>query len=281
MAENTSTFDSFRERLTETLAEWGSEVSSLLAELERLQDQLEQRRAAAESRDEELESARRRIEEQQQLVESLRGEAGDAGPLREEVREKDLELERLGSELESKRELIRALRRDAERVDRFKSDAREKESEVEKLNGRCRDLAQENESLKADNENLRASAESESEDVRAELENVRADAERVDALEASLDEKRKIIGTLENSMNRQSETITELQRKSDAWKSKYESLKDGPASTSVELPALTSAAIEERLAGTEAGAGDQTIAIDMREPLRQARLRANDGRGKG
>lgn len=296
MAESSRSLDTFRERLTESLAEWGSEVSSLLTELERLENELDEHRSGVQLRDQDLEAAHAEIARQKELVETLRAESAEAGTLREGLSAKDKEIERLASELESKKELVRALRRDAERAEKLKSDARDKETEVGQLKYRCESLLHENEALKADNDALRAEAESNSEDVLAELEaarneldarksliaSLRADAERVDALEASLDEKRKIIATLENSMNRQSETITELQRKADAWKSKYESLKsDGPVSTSVELPALTTAAIEKRVASGEVSSAEQTIAIDMREPLRQARIRANESRGKG
>lgn len=296
MAESTRSVDSLRQRLTETLAEWGSEVSTLLAEVERLEAALDEQREGSETRDDELEAFQARVEHQQELIENLRAEAGEAGPLREELNAKDVEIERLTSELVSKKELITALRRDAERVDRLKGEARERDAELEQLRARCNELSERNEALKAENDSLQSSAGSESEDLEAELEaarteldarksliaSLRADAERVDALEASLDEKRKIIATLEHSMNRQSDTIAELQRKSDAWKAKYEALKsDGPASTATELPALTTSAIEQRVAGGDALAGDQTIAIDMREPLREARIRSNENRGKG
>src|SRR6185436_1091820 len=108
---------------------------------------------------------------------------------------------------------------------------------------------------------------------------LRADQERAAALEASLEEKRDVIQQLEASINRHSNTITELKRGAEGWKRKYQALKG--ASSTATVPALSETdirsieqldktAIEqlqktaiEQLEKTMEPKGDATIAIDM------------------
>lgn len=285
--ENTS-IQALRDRLSGLLADWGTELSAVLRELE------EQRARVAEfeASGDEVHALQQQIDGQKTLIEALRGDAEEASKLRAEVREKDLELERVSSELDSKKELVRALRRDADGLDRLKSDLRQKDRELEQL----RDKVQRAERQIAENAKellvLREAAdgqaseeEAELESLRAELEarksvikSLRADQERATALEASLDEKREIIEQLEASIGRHSNTIAELRRSADAWKRKYQAAKgDSPtATTSVNLPSLsdTDVRVIEELDKTGAGRPEATIAIDMRRSLLEARRTA-------
>ena len=110
MADQNSIQD-VRDRLTGLLADWGSEFSSVLEELEAKRARVAELENGVAGRHHELDSLKQRLEGQQQLIEALRGDAEDASKLREEVRSRDLEIERVTSELESKKELVRALRR--------------------------------------------------------------------------------------------------------------------------------------------------------------------------
>jgi predicted RNase H-like nuclease (RuvC/YqgF family) len=143
---------------------------------------------------------------------------------------------------------------------------------------------------------IKESAQDESSDDLAELEamraeldarktlikSLRADASRVRNLESELEEKRAIVTTLEASINRHAETIADLKRGADLWKRKYKALQGGNTSTtSTELPMLTKtdvAALQQlESADTQA---DHTIAIDMRQPLREARRKSSEGQVK-
>ena len=88
---------------------------------------------------------------------------------------------------------------------------------------------------------------------------VEADCCELGALEARLEEKRQVVIKLENSMNRQAGTITELKASVSNWQNKYAQLKakrNSTDSTSSELPALSDTdlrAIESAAAPAERG----------------------------
>lgn len=304
MSKRDSQIDALRERLTSHLADWGTEMSSLLADLGAAQEELAAIKANTDDRDDELKVLEDRVQGQSDLIETLKAEAEDGALLRSEVRAKDLEIERLASELDSKQELVRALRRDAEAVDRIKADAKSRDAELEQVRQALQTAKREREEavreaveLREELDALKESAEDQSngdlaelEAMRAELDarktlikSLRADAERVASLESQLEEKRGIVGTLEASINRHSETIANLKRGADVWKRKYQALKgSSTAATSTELPAFSDtdlAALEqlEKVGDIET---EHTIAIDMRQPLREARRKASEAQHK-
>src|SRR5690606_1324927 len=132
------------------------------------------------------------------------------------------------------------------------------------------------------------------ESLRAELEarkslirSLRADAERAQVLESRLEETRHLVQQLEATINRHANTIVELRRASETWKRKYRALKgtDG-ATTTPSLESLTATdtktptipPIPEAFAGGDGAAvPEQTIAIDMRRALLEARRAAQGG----
>lgn len=281
--------DQIRERLTGLLADWGTELSSVLKELE----ERRARAAELESRASDLAMLEKRIEGQESLIATLTADAEEASRLRQELRGKDLDIERLTSELESKKELIRVLRRDAEGAERLKSEAKLKDREIEMLKGQLDETVQRNATLDSELATLRdAVADTHSEDsaeleaVRAELEarktlikSLRGDQERAARLEASLEEKREVIEQLEESINRHASTIAELKRSAEAWKRKYHATKSGNGSgaLSATMPALTETDVrtmEQVDKQGSAAAPDATIAIDMRRSLLEARRTA-------
>jgi uncharacterized coiled-coil protein SlyX len=126
--------------------------------------------------------------------------------------------------------------------------------------------------------------------VRAELDakntliqSLRTDSDRIEQLEERLDEKRAIIAKLESSVDKQAQTIAELKTSVTRWTEKFHALKadadDEPtfARTMPSMPPIF--APEETGTQTdfsqiveEAGAQpDRTIAINMRDALREAR----------
>ena len=283
-----------RDRLTGLLADWGSELSLVLRELEEKRARVAELEGRQQGQEQQAADFKRRVDGQQQLIEALKAEAEDASKLRKEVREKDLEFERVSSELDSKKELVRALRRDAEVVDRLKADAKLKDrtveelrNEVQKAERRIEEQAKELAALRE--AKTKAKEEStEIEALRAELDarkamikSLRADQDRAAALETSLDEKREIIRQLEATLNRHSSTIIEVKRSAEAWKRKYQSAKgnSSTAETSVSLPELSETAVQaiEQLEKNGGAKPESTIAIDMRHSLLEARRTAKGG----
>jgi chromosome segregation ATPase len=297
MTEPTATIQGLRDRLTGLLADWGSELASVLKELEEKRTRVAELEGGAAGRADEIEQLKQRIAGQNTLIEALRGDAEEASKLRAEVRNKDLEFERVSSELESKKELVRALRRDTDGADRVKADARSKDREIEELKSKLQraerqasDAAEQLANLREAADGKASEEQAEIDALRAELEarktvikSLRSDQERVAALQASLDEKRDVVEQLETSINRHSNTIAELRRSVEMWKRKYQAARgDSPtATTSVSLPSLsdTDVRVIEQLdkTGTKS---DATIAIDMRRSLLEARRTAAQGTGE-
>jgi chromosome segregation ATPase len=298
MTEPTATIQGLRDRLTGLLADWGSELASVLKELEEKRERVAELEGTAAGRHGELEALQQRIDGQNALIEALRGDAEEVSKLRAEVRTKDLEFERVSSELESKKELVRALRRDGDGAERLKSESRQKDRDLEELKSKLQNAESKAAEAAVELATLRENAASqlseeqaEIDALRAELEarktvikSLRADQDRVAALQASLEEKRDVIEQLEASINRHSNTIGELRRTVETWKRKYQAVKgDSPtATTSINLPSLseTDVRVIEQIEKSASGKTDATIAIDMRRSLLEARRTAAQGNEK-
>jgi chromosome segregation ATPase len=298
MTEPTATIQGLRDRLTGMLADWGSELASVLKELDEKRARVAELEGTAAGRKGELEALQQRIDGQNTLIEALRGDAEEVSKLRAEVRAKDLEFERVSSELESKKELVRALRRDGDGAERLKSESRQKDRDLEDLKSKLQSAESKANEAAVELATLRENAASqlseeqaEIDALRAELEarktvikSLRADQDRVAALQASLEEKRDVIEQLEASINRHSNTIAELRRTVETWKRKYQAAKgDSPtATTSINLPSLsdTDVRVIEQIEKSASGKTDATIAIDMRRSLLEARRTAAQGNEK-
>ena len=238
MADSEVPIPELRARLNDLLADWGADLSSLLAELEEKRSRLAELESSAEEQSESLGALKRRVEAQDELIESLHGDADEAATLRKEILEKDLELEKKDAEIESKQELIRALRRDAEKVGRLTGDGRAKDKEIERLmrekqyaEKHAADVTEEFKELAA---TTLTSIDSETEikALRAELDarksmvdSLRGDAERSKQLETQLDEKRAVIEQLESSVDRHVKSLAEMQDVIGKWKSAANALR--------------------------------------------------------
>lgn len=283
MAERQTSVEELRERLTATLADWGTELAEVLRELESQRKELaDLRRLQVDAKA--VDELKKQLQGQTTLIESLTEEAGEADRLRRESGGKDTEIERLQAELASKQDLIRALRRDAETVDRVKGESKSKDKELSTLKKEKtrldRELAELRDELDRLQEIEAASADtSELEAMRAELDarktlikSLRADAERAVSFENQLEEKREVIGQLEASINRNADTIDELKRTADVWKKKYLRLRGSEATaTSAEVPALTGTDLHALERASNDFTPERTTAIDMRDALIKAR----------
>jgi chromosome segregation ATPase len=298
MVRQETGIEDLRERLTGLLADWGAEMSMVLRELEEARSRLAETSSSADGHAEQIKALEGRVAGQTELIETLREEAAESSELRGEVRARDLEIERLTSELDSKQELIHALRRDAEAGDRLKAEAKVMDKEIAALKKERRNAEVQLAELRAEVEALREHSDDDSgamaaelEAVRAELDarkalikSLRADADRVSGLESRLEEKREIVANLEGSINKHVETIAELKRASDIWKRRYQALRGAHAdATSRDLPLFsdTDIAAMQQLETTDVAAPEQTIAIDMRRSLSEARRKAAQSHNKG
>jgi len=295
MSELDTTTEALRERLTDLLAEWGAQMSCVLTELEQTRRRLETAEQASVQGEKRIAELSERLRAQDELIDTLRAEGETASELRRELNAREVELERLTSELESRQDLIRGLRREAEDAERTKRELERKTGELdglkrdnERLEAESRELQRRVRQLEeaADAESAGGSAEIAS--LKAELEarkslikTLRADGDRSRALEARLAEKRQLIQQLEETVNRQASTIEELKRKAQAWRSKYRTLKQGDmvSTTTTDVASLTDTGIPElpQSLAQDNGVVDQTIAIDMRQSLREARRVARLG----
>jgi len=301
MTDQDATTDALRERLTDLLAEWGAEMSAVITELEQTRQRLASVDDESARNDRAVTELEERVRGQEELIAALQADAEAAPELRRELNARDIEVERLKSELESKQELVKVLRRDAEEADRLKADVRRKEQEISGLHREKSRLEMEVRELKQAIEELEQTAAQDSADETAEIESLRAelearkslirslraDAERAQVLESRLEETRHLVQQLEATINRHANTIVELRRASETWKRKYRALKgtDG-ATTTPSLESLTATdtktptipPIPEAFAGGDGAAvPEQTIAIDMRRALLEARRAAQGG----
>jgi chromosome segregation ATPase len=292
MADIDTPIAALRERLTQLLADWGAEMSMVLKDLEDSRARvagLEERSQGSEG---ELESLKRRVSGQEELIETLRNDAEEAGALRKSLYDAEIEAEKYRAELESKRDLIKALRKDANRADELKSELKRKEDALELLGNVRADLehrlAEANERLSAAEDTVADSQDDTTElvAVRAELaaktsllQSIRNDADRCEALEERLDEKRTTIAKLEASLDSQAATIAELTQSVRRWKEKYASAKgvdvtnDTVLRTIPGLPIgeMGDVEIDQNAATITDQLAERTVAINMRDSLREAR----------
>ncbi|NIW23096.1 MAG: hypothetical protein GWN29_00215 [Gammaproteobacteria bacterium] len=280
MADLDTPIETLRGRLTQLLADWGAEMSVVLKDLEDL---------------------RERVDGQDNLIETLKGDAQDAGTLRKDMQAKELEVEKLRSELESKRDLVKVLRKDADgaadlrkALEKKDKALKSKDKEITKLSETNKDLETrlvETERRLSDAEESMAESHDNATElnaIRAELnaktsliKSLRTDAERFEAFENRLDEKRATIGELEKSLDSQADTIAELKDSVQRWKDRYAALKsahDIADSMLTTMPDIVAKAAGGESADSDSDAetivdeiAERTLAINMRDALEDAR----------
>ena len=290
MTDLDTTIANLRERLRASSDDIVREFSSLFAELDLARSAADQLKSVETDKDQRLKRLEESAEEQGELIASLTQEAEEARALRGEVSERELEIERTASELESKNDLVTAMRRQLEGAEELKTAAKqsdkkifEQQNELDRMQKELyrseRELIELKEVLEAVNE--RAADESVVENtelvaLKAELDerktmitSLRKNAEKAGALEARLEAKCEAVDAFE-------ETISELRRSVEGWRSKYQAAKGEDLAdvghTVTELPVLTNTEVNvlkklENL--SEEGTG-QTVAIDMRAALKEA-----------
>src|SRR5690606_4281988 len=130
MTDRDAKTDALRERLTDLLAEWGTEMSAVITELDEARQRLRTVDDDSVERDRAVADLTDRVRGQEELITALQADAEAVPELRREVNARDVEVERRKSELESKQELMRVLRRDAEEADRLMADLRRQAPEI-------------------------------------------------------------------------------------------------------------------------------------------------------
>lgn len=299
MTDLEKTIAGVHQRIESLRQDFDGSLAALAAELDAVLASAEEMVSSGESQNKRVRQLEERAEGQSELIETLTQEAQEARTLRRELRDRELEIEKMGSELETKKELIQALRQQLGEVDQLKAAARQhdkkifeqqheldrKQTELERANRRISDLKAELESAEERSADATAADGAELDALKAELDarktmlkSLRADAERATSLEAQLEAKREALGGLEESIDRHVATIAELRKSADAWKKKYQAAKgqlvEDQDQTIAEPPAFTDTEVEalkELESGNRAGAPDRTVAIDMRDALKEAR----------
>lgn len=295
MADIDTPIEALRDRLTQLLADWGAEMSMVLKDLEDARARL----AGLAGNEGELEALRRRVSGQEELIETLRGDADEAATLRKSLYATELEAEKLRSELESKRDLVTALRKDAGKADKLTTELSRKERELASLRDAREDLerhlADASERLAAAEDSVADSNDDSAElaAARAELaakasllETLRADADRCEELEQRLDEKRATIAKLEASLDSQAATIADLKSSASRWKDKYTAAKTGEFANdtsigtrpNLPIPHMAVDDIDPGAVTITDQVAERTLAINMRNPLREARDTAERGK---
>ena len=298
MTDLETTIASFHERLNAVRDEIEAEFSNLFEELDEARSAADQVKSAENDSDKRIKQLEERAEGQAELIETLTQEAEEARALRDEVRERELELDSLSSELDSKNDLVKALRLQLENGVELKTTAKQRDKKIfeqqheldrrqKELDRSAREIAELKDEIEAENE--RAAEETVVDNaelvaLKAELDarktmikSLKADAERAESLEARLEAKREAVNALEEAIDQHSETISELKRSVDTWKAKYQAAKGAELKdedhTMTELPALTDTEIDvlRELEGSTEDAPAQTVAIDMRDALKEAR----------
>ncbi len=289
MSQNTPVADpetpisKMRERLTGMMADWGTDFSALLRELEEKRALLQEIEAEAARRSHEVDAVQRKVEAQDTLIEKLKTDAKEAVTLRKAVHEKDLEIEKKRSEIHSKHELIDALRRDVQGIGRLKGAIKSKDIEIARLAKEKRHAQKHAAELTEEFKILTAStltgidAAAELEAVRAELdarktliESLRGDAARAQVLETQLEEKRDVISRLEASIDRHVGSLAESQQSVATWKEKYASLKarnPSPESTIAREPTEEELQAQESAEDISEDLTSETAPHDMSESL--------------
>jgi len=306
---------SLHERLESLRQDFDREFTLLFAEVDAAKDAIEQARTAENGQGKRLRQLEERAEGQSALIATLTQEAQEARALRDEVRARELEIEKFGSELASKNELIHALRQQLGDADGIKTTAKQRDKKIfeqqHELDRKQQQLDEKQQALeRAQREvdslrgELAAAAEvsqvetsvdtaeivalkSELDARKSMIRSLRADAERAEALEGQLEAKRETIGVLEDSIEQQGKTIAELRRSVDAWKKKYQAAKGEVGEeldqTLIEPPEFTDTEIEalKELDKAHAGAPpDRTLAIDMRDALKEARRQKSQSKNR-
>lgn len=296
MTESKKTFDRLQERVEAMRKQIESDLLSLSKDMDQARDLVEDLATAESDWDKKIRQLEERAEGQGELIETLTQEAAEARALRGDLRDRELEIERLKSELDSKQELIRALRGQLDEVDQLKATAKQrdkkifeqqheldrKQKEIDRVNREIVSLRAELEEQVERTADVTAVDSAELVAVKAELDarktmikSLRADAERAESLEVQLEAKREAIKALEDSIDQHVETIAELKRSLDAWRKKYQAARgeliDDQDETLSE-PAFSDTELDElrKLEEGEA-APERTVAIDMRDALREAR----------
>jgi chromosome segregation ATPase len=292
-----------RERLTQLLADWGAEMSMVLKELEDTRAELAALEQRSSCGQDELERFGRRLEDQESLIESLEADAAEAKSLRAALSERDRTVEKLTSDLEGKHDVIKVLRKDADKADGFKQTLKRKDQEIGSLAAVQRDLELHIAQLERQLDDAEDAAAKTTEEttelaaVRAELDakntlihSLRTDSERFAALEGRLGEKRAIISKLEETLERQAATIAELKHGVSRWKEKYNAMRPDFHGTSTtfsrtmpDIPVFDSGHTQtetdlDRIVKEAGDQPDRTIAINMRDALREAREASSDSK---
>ena len=85
MTDRPASIQDLRDRLTGLLADWGSELSLVLRELDEKRARVAELEGKQQTHDEQVAGLKKRVDGQDQLIDTLKAEAEEASKLRKEV----------------------------------------------------------------------------------------------------------------------------------------------------------------------------------------------------
>lgn len=235
-----------RERLAETLAEWGSEFTAVLEDLERARKALAERdnrvaelTAELDDRDNELAELGKLRKQQQSYESALAKRDAELSDLCDQLKNQHASNEELAAKLEAAEQARQADQHREAELARIRRQKKQADDQVAELLEQVRMLRETADEEASGGASEIAALQAELDARKILVRNLRADAERANALETLLEEKNAIVETLEESINRHAETIAELKRSADYWKAKYRNAYgDFGATTTITRPAM-------------------------------------------
>jgi chromosome segregation ATPase len=258
--------------------------SALIATLTQEAQEARALRDELRTRELEIEKLASELASKGELIHALRHQLGDVDGIKTTAKQRDKkifeqqhELERKQQQLDEKQQQLDEKQQALERAQR----------EVDSLRGELAAAAEVSQVETSVDTAEIVALKSELDARKSMIRSLRADAERAEALEGQLEAKRETIGVLEASIEQQGKTIAELRRSVDAWKKKYQAAKgevgEEQDQTLVEPPEFTDTEIEalKELDRANAGAApDRTLAIDMRDALKEARRQKSQSKNR-
>lgn len=280
--EKARTAGSSQDKRLRQLEERAEGQSALIATLTQEAQEARALRDEVRNRELEIEKQSSELASKSELIHALRQQLGDVDGIKTTAKQRDKKIFEQQHELDRQKQ---ELDRKQQELDRKQQDLDERQQALESAQSEI-DLLRSELAMAAETSQVETSVDtaeivalkSELDARKSMIRSLRADAERAEALEGQLEAKRETIAVLEESIDQHGKTIAELRRSVDAWKKKYQAAKgqvgEEQDQTLVEAPEFTDTEIEALKALDKANAGtapDRTLAIDMRDALKEAR----------
>lgn len=249
--------------------------SALIATLTQEAQEARALRDEVRARELEIEKIGSELASKNELIHALRQQLGEVDGIKTTAKQRDKKIFEQQHELERKQQ---ELGRKQHELDERQQSLDRAQKEIDSLRGELAAAVEVSQVETSVDTAEIVALKSELDARKSMIRSLRADAERAEALEGQIEAKRETIAVLEESIEQHSRTIAELRRSVDAWKKKYQAARgqigEEQDQTLAEPPEFTDTEIEalKELDKANAGAApERTLAIDMRDALKEAR----------